>query len=126
MNLTKRNTSKAKPGTDKPHVKRGDTVYVLTGKDRGKTGVVKLILKDDSKAVVEGLNMIRRATKPNPMLGVAGGIVETEAPIHLSNLMVFDHKADRPTRLGRKLVTNDAGKTKRIRISKCSGQPIDD
>lgn len=125
MNLTKRNTSKVKPSTVKPHIKRGDTVFVLTGKDRGKTGVVKLILKADSKAVVEGVNIIRRATKPNPMLGVTGGIVETEAPIHLSNLMVFDHKADRPTRLGRKLVVND-GKVTRVRISKCSGQPLDD
>jgi len=126
MNLTKRNTSKAKARTHKPHVKRGDTVFLLTGKDRGKTGVVKQVLKEDSKALVEGLNMIRRATKPNPMLGVAGGIVEAEAPIHLSNLMVFDHKADRPTRLGRKLVTTDAGQTRRVRISKCSGQPLDD
>jgi len=97
------------------HIKKGDTVVVLAGKDRGKTGTVKAVLRKQGKAVVEGINIIKKATRPNPMLGDRGGIIEREAPIYVSKLQVYDTKAGKGTR-HRVQVLKDSGKKVRVGV----------
>ena len=103
----------------KLHIKKGDTVYVNAGEDKGKTGRVLKVLVKDNKAIVEGINMVSKHTKPNAK-APQGGIVKKEAPIHLSNLNVLDPQTKKPTRIGRKM--NDEGKL--VRYSKKSGEEI--
>lgn len=103
----------------KLHIKKGDTVYVNTGEDRGKTGKVLKVFVDKQCAVVEGINIVTKSQKPsakNPQ----GGFVKVEAPVHISNLNVLDPKSGKPTRIGRKL--NDEGKL--VRYAKKSGEEI--
>ena len=103
----------------KLHIKKGDTVMVLTGNSKGKTGTVLRVLVKEQKAIVEGLNMVSKSQKPsakNPQ----GGIVKQEAPIHSSNLNVVDPKTGKATRIGRKL--NADGKL--VRYAKKSGEEI--
>ena len=108
------------------HVKKGDTVMVIAGKDKGKTGTVKRVLSDKNQVLVDGLNMVKKAVKPNPMAGDRGGIVEKEAPLHLSKVMVYDLKSSQPTRIRRGTAQDTSGKTKRVRIAKKSGEQLDD
>lgn len=103
----------------KLHIKKGDTVYVNAGEDKGKTGRVLSVLVKSSRAVVEGINLVSKHTKPNAKTP-QGGIVKLEAPIHISNLNVLDPKSGKPTRIGRKL--NDEGVL--VRYSKKSGEEI--
>ena len=103
----------------KLHIKKGDTVYVNAGNDRGKTGRVLKVIVDKNRAVVEGINMVSKATKPNAK-NPQGGIVKMEAPIHISNLNAVDPKSGKPTRIGRR--KNDEGVT--VRYSKKSGDEI--
>ncbi len=84
------------------HIKTGDTVKVIAGDSKGKTGLVKKILTDDNKAVVEGLNMVKRHLKPSASTP-SGSIIEKEAPIHISNLALIDPATKETTRVGRKL-----------------------
>ena len=103
----------------KLHIQRNDTVVVLAGQDKGKTGKVLKVLVDENRALVEGVNMVSKSTKPsakNPQ----GGIVKQEAPIHISNLSLVDPKSGKPTRVGIK-VTDDG---KKVRIAKKSGEEI--
>ena len=103
----------------KLHIKKGDTVYVNSGDDKGRTGKVLKVLVDKRRAIVEGLNMVSKSQKPsakNPQ----GGFVKQEAPIHISNLNVVDPKTGKPTRIGRKL--NADGKL--VRYAKKSGEEI--
>ena len=103
----------------KLHIKKGDTVIVNSGDCKGKQGRVTRVLVKDQKAIVEGLNMVKKSTKPsakNPQ----GGIVEMEAPIHISNLNLIDPKSGKATRIGRKEVN---GKT--VRVAKKSGEVIE-
>ena len=103
----------------KLHIKKGDTVYVNSGEDKGKTGTVLKVLVKEGRAVVEGVNMVSKSTKPsakNPQ----GGIVKKEAPIHISNLNVVDPKTGKPTRVGRR--RNSEGTL--VRYSKKSGEEI--
>ena len=103
----------------KLHTKKGDTVYVNAGEDKGRTGKVLKVFVDKRRAIVEGLNMVSKSQKPsakNPQ----GGIVKQEAPIHISNLNVVDPKTGKPTRIGRKL--NADGKL--VRYAKKSGEEI--
>ena len=103
----------------KLHIKKGDTVYVNAGEDKGKTGKVTKVLVDKQRAVVEGINMVSKSQKPsakNPQ----GGIVKMETPIHISNLNVVDPKTGKPTRIGRRL--NDENKL--VRYAKKSGEEI--
>jgi large subunit ribosomal protein L24 len=102
----------------KLHIKKGDSVIVLSGDDKGQKGRVLEIIRKTDRAIVEGVNMIKKHTKPNAA-NPQGGIVEQEAPIHISNLMLVDPKAG-PTRVGRRL--NDNGKL--VRFSKKSGEEI--
>ena len=103
----------------KLHIKKGDTVYVNAGEDKGKTGRVLKVLVKDNKAIVEGVNMVSKHTKPNAK-APQGGSVKKEAPIHLSNLNVLDPKTKTATRIGRRM--NEEGKL--VRYSKKSGEEI--
>ncbi|MGL4805820.1 MAG: 50S ribosomal protein L24 [Bacteroidales bacterium] len=103
----------------KLHIKKGDTVYVNTGKDKGKTGRVLEILVKENRAIVEGINVVAKHTKPNAA-NPQGGIVKREASIHISNLNVVDPKSGKATRIGRKL--NEEGVL--VRYSKKSGEEI--
>ena len=103
----------------KLHIKKNDTVVVLAGQDKGKTGKVLKVLVDENRALVEGVNMVSKSTKPsakNPQ----GGIVKQEAPIHISNLSLVDPKSGKPTRVGIKVAENG----KKVRIAKKSGEEI--
>jgi len=116
-------TKKSVAPDHKFHVKRGDTVKVLSGDSKGKTGTIIKVDRDKYRAVVEGLNMIKKHVKPTAQDPQSGGIIEKEAPIHLSNLMLVEPgKAGAPTRTGRK--ENKDGKLQRY--SKKTGNFITD
>ncbi len=103
----------------KLHIKKGDTVYVNAGEDKGKTGKVVKVLVEKQRAVVEGVNIVSKSQKPNAK-NPQGGIVKMEAPIHISNLNVVDPKSGKPTRIGRH--KNEEGKL--VRYAKKSGEEI--
>jgi large subunit ribosomal protein L24 len=107
-------------------IHKGDTVLVLSGKDKGKTGVVRTVLTRSGKVIVDGINMMKKAVKPNPSAGITGGIVEMEASMPICKVMVMDLKTNKPTRI-RKVLQQDAvtGKSKRIRVAAKSGEPLD-
>jgi large subunit ribosomal protein L24 len=100
-------------------IKRDDEVIVLTGKDKGKRGKVQKVL-DDNRLLVTGVNMVKKHTRPNPQMGVAGGIVEKEAPIQVSNVAIFNPATNKADRVGIKI---DGGS--RVRVYKSSGEAID-
>ncbi|MCP5148325.1 MAG: 50S ribosomal protein L24 [Pseudomonadales bacterium] len=100
-------------------IKRDDEVIVLAGKDKGKRGKVRKVL-DNNKLVVSGINMVKKHSKPNPQAGVAGGIVEQEAPIQASNVAIFNPASNKADRVGFK-VEGD----KKVRIFKSNGEAID-
>lgn len=100
-------------------IKKGDNVLVITGRERGKTGQVVKVLAEENKVLIERVNMVKRHQKPqgqNP-----GGIIEKEAPIDLSNVMIVCPKTNVPTRVGRKRLENG----KSVRIARSSGATID-
>ncbi|HPH72747.1 MAG TPA: 50S ribosomal protein L24 [Paludibacteraceae bacterium] len=101
------------------HIKKGDTVYINTGEDKGKTGRVLKVFVDEKRAIVEGINMVSKSTKPNAK-NPQGGIIKKEASLHISNLNVVDPKTGKPTRIGRK--KNEEGKL--VRYAKKSGEVI--
>ncbi len=103
----------------KLHIKKGDTVYVNAGEDKGKTGRVLQVLVEKQRAIVEGVNVVSKSTKPNAK-NPQGGIEKKEAAIHISNLNPLDPKTGKPTRVGR--VRNAEGKL--VRVSKKSGEEI--
>ena len=103
----------------KLHIKKGDMVYVIAGDGKGQQGKVLKVDVDKQRAIVEGVNICKKATKPNAK-NPQGGIVEQEAPIHVSNLQVLDPKSGKPTRIGRK--ANAEGKL--VRYAKKSGEEI--
>ncbi len=103
----------------KLHIKKGDTVYVNTGKDKGKTGKVIKVFVEEQRAIVEGLNIVSKTQTPNAN-NPQGGIIKMDAPIHISNLNVVDPKTGKPTRIGRRL--NEEGKL--VRYAKKSGEEI--
>jgi len=100
-------------------IKKGDYVVVLTGKDKGKKGEVIRSIPSDSRVVVQGLNMVKRHTRPTQMS--AGGIVEKEASLHVSNVAHVDPKQDKPTRVGFKTLEDG----RKVRYAKLSGEVID-
>lgn len=103
----------------KLHIKKGDTVQVIAGDDRGTTGRVLKVLRTKQRAIVEGVNIVTKATKPNAK-HPQGGLVKMEAPVHLSNLSLLDPQTKKPTRVGFR--KNEEGKT--VRYSKKSNQEI--
>ncbi|HSN56077.1 MAG TPA: 50S ribosomal protein L24 [Candidatus Sulfomarinibacteraceae bacterium] len=102
-------------------IKKGDNVEVVTGKDAGKRGRVLRVDRERERVVVEGVNMIKRHTRPNPQKRIQGGIVEREAPIHVSNVMAVSPDSGRPTRVGYKVL--DDGR--KVRVSKVDGAILD-
>nr|AYQ75696.1 50S ribosomal protein L24 [Cohnella candidum] len=102
------------------HVKKDDNVIVITGKDKGKKGRVIAAYPRENRVLIEGVNMVKRHTRPN-QANPQGGIIEREAPIHVSNVMHIDPKSGKPTRIGYKVLDNG----KKVRIAKKSGQEID-
>ena len=102
----------------KIHIRKGDTVIVLAGRDKGKTGKVQKVLVEDNKAIVEGINMVSKSQKPSAQ-NPQGGFEKVEAPIHISNLSLIDPKSGKATRVAIK----HEGKNV-IRIAKKSGEEI--
>lgn len=100
------------------HVKTGDTVYVISGKDKGKTGKVKKVFPKKGKIVVEGINMVTKHLKPSPA-NPQGGVVTSEAALFSCKVMLFDEKTGKPTRVGHKIVDG-----KKVRVSKKSGEVL--
>lgn len=103
----------------KLHIKKGDTVYVNAGDNKGQQGKVLEVIVEKQRAIVEGVNMVSKHTKPNAA-NPQGGIVKQEAPIHISNLQPLDPKSGKPTRVGRKV--NEKGKLVRVAVK--SGEEI--
>ena len=103
----------------KLHIKKGDMVQVIAGDNKGQQGKVLKVEVTKQRAIVEGVNIVKKATKPNAK-NPQGGILEQEAPIHISNLMLIDPKSGKPTKVGRK---KDA-KGKLVRYAKKSGEEI--
>ncbi len=103
----------------KLHIKKGDTVYVLSGEDKGKQGRVLSVLVSKERAIVEGVNFVSKSTKPSAK-HPQGGIIKMEAPVHISNLSLIDPKSGKPTRVGTR--KNEKGET--VRYSKKSGEEI--
>ncbi len=100
-------------------IKRDDEVVVLAGKDKGKRGKVRRVL-DNNKLIVSGVNMMKKHTRPNPQAGVAGGIVESEAPIQVSNVAIFNPETSKADRVGFKTEGD-----KKVRVFKSNGEAID-
>jgi len=100
-------------------IKKGDRVVVLTGKDKGKTGDVLMVYPKQSRVIVSGVNMVKRHTAPSQVN--AGGIVEKEAALHVSNVAHADPKDGKPTRVGFKVLEGD----RKVRFAKRSGEVID-
>jgi large subunit ribosomal protein L24 len=99
-------------------IRRNDNVVVMTGKDRGKNGRVLRVVPDKNRVVVEGVNTIKRHTKPNPQRNIKGGVVEREASVHASNVQLVCPECSKPTRIGHKIL----GDGRKVRICrKCEG-----
>ena len=101
-------------------LKTGDKVIVITGSNKGKEGTIKKVLRKENKVIVEGVNIVHKHKKANNR--ETGGILDIEAPIHASNVMLIDPKTKKPTRIG---YTIDEKTNKKIRISKKSNEKID-
>jgi large subunit ribosomal protein L24 len=102
-------------------VRKNDEVIVIAGKDRGKTGRVLQVLPERNRVVVEGVNTIKRHTRPNPQKNIKGGIVEREGSIHVSNVQPVDPETGKATRVGRKVLEDG----RRVRVSRRSGSVLD-
>ncbi len=102
----------------KLHIKKGDTVYVNAGNDKGKTGKILTVIPQKDRIIVEGVNVVSKHTKPNAKQP-QGGIIKQEAPIHVSNVQLLDPAQNKPTRVGYKFVDG-----KKVRYSKKSGEEI--
>jgi large subunit ribosomal protein L24 len=103
---------------DKMKIKKGDNVVVITGRDKGKTGAVLRAIPTEARVLVQGINMVKRHTTPRP--GEPGGIVEKEAPIHVSNVAHVDPDTKKPSRVGFKVIDG-----KKVRFARRSGEVID-
>jgi large subunit ribosomal protein L24 len=99
-------------------LRRNDNVVVMTGKDRGKSGRVLRVVADKNRLVVEGVNIVKRHTKPNPQRNIKGGIVEREAAVHVSNVQLVCPECGKPTRIGKRILEDG----RKVRICrKCEG-----
>jgi large subunit ribosomal protein L24 len=102
------------------HVRKGDTVIVVAGKERGKKGKVLRVIPEKGRVVVERINMIKKHQKPTQKIR-QGGIIEREGAIHLSNVMLVDPNSDKPTRVGMKALSDG----KKVRVARRSGEMLD-
>ena len=101
-----------------PSIRKNDNVVVTTGRDSGKKGRVLKVIPGKNRVIVEGVNVIKRHTKPNPQRNIKGGVVEREAPLHASNVQLVCPECGKPTRIGRKILTDG----RKVRICrKCEG-----
>jgi ribosomal protein L24 len=100
---------------------KGDHVVVISGRDKGKQGQVTRLLGD--KVVVEGVNLVKRHQKPNPMRNVEGGVVAKNMPIHISNVAIYNKETQKADRVGVKLIDDD-GKVRRVRVFKSNGAEL--
>ena len=100
---------------------KGDHVVVISGRDKGKQGQVARLLGD--KVVVEGVNLVKRHQKPNPMRNVEGGVVVKNMPIHISNVAIYNKETQKADRVGVKLIDDD-GKVRRVRVFKSNGAEL--
>jgi large subunit ribosomal protein L24 len=100
-------------------IKKGDKVVVITGRDKGKSGEVLRVLRDEDRVLVQGVNMVKRHTRQSA--GQSGGIVEKEAAIHISNVAHIDPKSSKPTRVGYKML----GDGRKVRFARRSGEVLD-
>ena len=100
---------------------KGDHVVVISGRDKGKQGRVTRLLGD--KVVVEGVNLVKRHQKPNPMRNVEGGVVVKNMPIHISNVAIYNKETQKADRVGIKLI-DDNGKVRRVRVFKSNGAEL--
>jgi len=100
-------------------IKKGDQVVVIAGKDKGKRGDVVRV--DGDRVIVSNVNIIKRHTKPNPQVGQAGGVIEREAPIHISNVMVFNPASGKGERVGIKMLEDG----RKLRVFRSSGEAVD-
>ncbi|HQU79187.1 MAG TPA: 50S ribosomal protein L24 [Azonexus sp.] len=100
-------------------IRKGDEVVVITGKDKGKRGTV-LLRVDEEHLLVEGVNRAKKHVKPNPMKGVAGGIVDKDVPIHLSNVALFNHATKKADRVGFKTLEDG----RKVRVFKSNGELV--
>jgi large subunit ribosomal protein L24 len=117
------NRHKEAPEPLKIRIKKNDLVKVIAGKDKGKTGRVLEVNRVTGRLLVEGVMLSKKHVKPNPAKGVKGGIAESESTIHVSNVMVMTSDG-KPTRIGTKVDTV-AGKTRRVRIARTTGEVLD-
>jgi large subunit ribosomal protein L24 len=101
-------------------IRKGDNVVVIAGKDKGKRGSV-LLRVDDEHVVVEGVNKVKRHTKPNPMRNQPGGIVEKEMPLHVSNVALFNGQTQKPDRVGFKTLEDG----RKVRVFRSTGEMVD-
>ena len=105
-------------------IRKNDTVMIVAGNDRGRTGKVLKVFPSTSRVIVEGINLRKRHTKANSK-NPQGGILEKEAPIHSSNVMILDPKSNEPTRIGARIILDEkTGKKKIARVSKSSGEML--
>ncbi|MBU0559839.1 MAG: 50S ribosomal protein L24 [Bacteroidetes bacterium] len=105
-------------------IKKDDTVVVITGNYKGKSGKVLKVFPKDGRVIVEGVNLSKRHSKPS-QANPQGGIIEKEAPINASNVMFLDPKSGEPSRLGKKVIMDDkTNKKRRVRVSKTSGEML--
>ncbi len=105
-------------------IHKNDNVIVISGNDKGKTGKVLKVFPKNTRVIVEGINLRKRHTKPSQK-SPQGGIIEKEAPIHASNVMLLDPKTSEPTRLGSQIILDEnTGKKKRTRISRSTGEMV--
>jgi len=102
-------------------IKKNDQVYVISGKDRGKTGRVMKVYPSEQRVLVEGVNMVKRAVKANPGKNIQGGIVEREQPLHISNVAVVCPETNAPTRVRREVLQDGS----RVRVAAKSGAALD-
>jgi large subunit ribosomal protein L24 len=100
-------------------IRKGDEVIVIAGRDKGKRGTITQ-RKDDSYLLIDGINMVKKHTKPNPLKGAAGGIVEKNMPIHQSNVAIFNAATGKADRVGIKLLADG----KKVRVFKSSGDEL--
>jgi large subunit ribosomal protein L24 len=105
-------------------IRKGDTVKVLTGRDRGKTGRVIEVNRARGRVVVEGVMLVKRHTRPNPQRQIKGGIAEREASIHVSNVAIVASDG-KPSRIGYRVETTSSGVVRRTRVARKTGEPVD-
>ena len=110
----------------KPHVKKGDTVVVLSGKDRGKKGRVLSVLPEKNRVVVEGVNRVKKHQRPNPVKGQTGGIIDKEMPLAVANVMLVNPATGKGDRVGFKFLEAQAGgEARKVRFFKSNGEVVD-